>query len=198
MIAPGTRPASARSRAGDGTRDTSSPVTTDVAIAALRRSTPVAWPVTTTASRLNTSGSSVTSAAFWSAGTATSFRLNAIRRTTSVTALAGAAIVYRPSEFVTAPNAVPVMDTLAPATASPVADLTCPVICRCCADATLAPTSVARTNAANEVRFTTKPPRTRAAKFTKGTNCTPYGAPHFGRPQEGSQGEPHGGRAPHG
>ncbi len=93
MIAPGTRPASARSRAGDGTRATSSPETCVVAIAALRRSMPVTWPVTTTASRLNTSGSSETSAVFWSGATATSFRLKAMRRNTSLTATGGAGIV---------------------------------------------------------------------------------------------------------
>src|SRR3989454_5780089 len=37
IIAPGTRPARARSRAGDGTRETSSPLTLVVAMAALRR-----------------------------------------------------------------------------------------------------------------------------------------------------------------
>ena len=69
MYAPGTLPWSARSTAGAGTLVTSLPEITDVAMAALRRSTPVACPVTTTASRLNTSGSSVASAVFWSAAT---------------------------------------------------------------------------------------------------------------------------------
>src|SRR5690349_19887409 len=46
------------------------------------------------------------------------------------------------------------MDTLAPATASPLAEVTCPVIWRCCADASATPMPVASANAMTEIRFT--------------------------------------------
>src|SRR5690242_3148084 len=46
------------------------------------------------------------------------------------------------------------MDTLAPATASPAADITFPVIWRCCADASATPMPAASANAMTEIRFT--------------------------------------------
>src|SRR5437667_278398 len=82
-----------------------------------------------------------------------------MRRNTSVTGPVGAGIAYRPSAFVTAPNAVPVMDTLTPAIGSlVVADVTRPVIWRCCADAPATPTSVASASVSRRMRVTTIPP----------------------------------------
>src|SRR5436190_15512098 len=82
-----------------------------------------------------------------------------MRRNTSVTGPVGAGIAYRPSAFVTAPNAVPVTETLTPATASRVAaDVTWPVIWRCCADAPATPTSVASARVSRRMRVTTIPP----------------------------------------
>src|SRR3989442_211595 len=79
-----------------------------------------------------------------------------MRRNTSVTGPVGAGIAYRPSAFVTAPNAVPVMDTLTPAIGSlVVADVTRPVIWRCCADTAATPTSVARASVSRGIRVTT-------------------------------------------
>src|SRR5436190_1827083 len=82
-----------------------------------------------------------------------------MRRNTSVTGPVGAGIAYRPSAFVTAPNAVPVTETLTPATASRVAaEVTWPVIWRCCADAPATPTSVASASVSRRMRVTTIPP----------------------------------------
>src|SRR5437879_13399266 len=79
-----------------------------------------------------------------------------MRRNTSVTGPVGAGIAYRPSAFVTAPNAVPVMDTLTPAIGSlVVADVTRPVIWRCCADAPATPTSVASASVSRRMRVIT-------------------------------------------
>src|SRR2546422_11251565 len=79
-----------------------------------------------------------------------------MRRNTSVRGPVGAGIAYRPSAFVTAPNAVPVTETLTPAIGSlVVADVTRPVIWRCCADTAATPTSVARASVSREMRVTT-------------------------------------------
>src|SRR5216117_902621 len=97
-----------------------------------------------------------------------------MRRNTSVTGPVGAGIAYRPSAFITAPNAVPVMDTLTPAIGSLVAaDVTRPVIWRCCADTAAAPTRVARASVSREMRVTTK-----ASSGGRDGN-TPHEAPHM-------------------
>src|SRR3989442_1266337 len=78
--APGILPCSALSSVCVGARTSWSAFTTVTAFARLRCSTPVAWPVTTTASRLNTSCSRLTCTVLWSDGTSTRWCLNPLLR----------------------------------------------------------------------------------------------------------------------
>src|SRR2546430_14050642 len=160
-----------------------------MALGAKRRSTPVAWPVTTTASRLNTSGSSVTSTVLCAAGTGTLLRLEPMRRTTRVTSPSGAATVKRPSLPVAATIAVPTTATLAPTTASPVvADVTRPVIWRCWALALAAPKLRASATETRQERVLTVPPClcavTGSARNVGGSR---YVAGRLARPQGGGK-----------
>src|SRR5439155_4881661 len=109
-----------------------------------------------------------------------------MRRNTSVTGPVGAGIAYRPSAFVTAPNAVPVMDTLTPAMGSVVAaDVTRPVIWRCCADTAATPTSVARASVSRRMRVTTKASSEGATEVTEAARSTQYAAARTVSPQDG-------------
>ena len=74
IVAPGTLPCIACSSDCAGALVSSSFVTCTVAVVALRRSRVVAWPVTTTASSLKGSSSSVTATFDSPAFTVTSFR----------------------------------------------------------------------------------------------------------------------------
>ena len=75
MVAPGILPWSALSIVGVGARVSSAASTVDTAFARFRFSTPVAWPVITISSSLNTSGSSATFTDSCSGGTVTCWRL---------------------------------------------------------------------------------------------------------------------------
>src|SRR2546427_8267792 len=109
-----------------------------------------------------------------------------MRRNTSVTGPVGAGIAYRPSAFVTAPNAVPVMDTLTPAIGSLVAaDVTRPVIWRCCADTAATPTSVASARVSRGMRVTTKASSGGRDGNTQAARSTPYAAARTATPQDG-------------
>src|SRR5216117_3922323 len=110
-----------------------------------------------------------------------------MRRNTSVTGPVGAGIAYRPSAFVTAANAVPTADTLTPATGSLVAaDVTRPVIWRCCADTAATPTSVA--SVSRGMRVTTNASSEGAREVTEAARSIPYAAARTATPQEGSGG----------
>src|SRR5436309_7375824 len=112
-----------------------------------------------------------------------------MRRNTSVTGPVGAGIAYRPSAFVTAPNAVPTADTLTPATGSLVAaDVTRPVIWRCCADTAATPTSVASASVSRGMRVTTNASSEGAREVTEAARSNPYAAVRTATPQEGSGG----------
>src|SRR5207249_6139405 len=111
-----------------------------------------------------------------------------MRRNTSVTGPVGAGIAYRPSAFVTAPNAVPVMDTLTPAIGSlVVADVTRPVIWRCCADTAATPTSVARASVSREMRVTTNTSSGGRDGNAEAARSTPYAAARTATPQGGAR-----------
>src|SRR2546422_9114679 len=159
MFAPATRPWSMCSAPGAGPRSSAAAVRVATAFAEFCRATPVACPVATTASRLNTSGSSVTSTALSAAGTATCLRRKPMRRIASVTSPAGAPTVKRPSSPVRAAIVVPTTATVAPTTASPVvADVTRPVIWRCWAVALAAPKLRASARETRQERVLTVPP----------------------------------------
>src|SRR5439155_12253086 len=159
ITAPGTLAWIEVSTLGAGARLSSAAPTVAMAFGAKRRSTPVAWPVTTIASRLTTSGSSVTSTEVWVPETGTLLRLKPMRRTTSVTSPSGAATVKRPSFPVAATIAVPTTATVAPTIASPVvADVTRPVIWRCWAVALAAPKLRASARETRQERVLTVPP----------------------------------------
>src|SRR5690349_13633028 len=113
-----------------------------------------------------------------------------MRRTASVTAPSSAAIASRPSALVPAALGTTALYTAATAPTSIAVDVPSPVVCRRCAGAADIP-MIASANAKTEIRFT-------RSLLRKGTNCTPYAAPHFEGPQEGSQTEAHGGPAPRG
>jgi len=80
-----------------GARVSSAALTVETALARLRCSTPVACPVITISSSLNTSGSSATLSVSCSGGTVTCWRLYPMARTTSVVGPPGALRVNRPS-----------------------------------------------------------------------------------------------------
>src|SRR5436309_7296690 len=110
-----------------------------------------------------------------------------MRRNTSVTGPVGAGIAYRPSAFVTAPNAVPTADTLTPATGSFVAaEVTRPVIWRCCAETAVTPTSVASARFSREMRVTTSASSQGATEVTDAAPSTPYAAARTATSQDGS------------
>src|SRR5213596_3015394 len=112
-----------------------------------------------------------------------------MRRNTSVTGPVGAGIAYRPSAFVTAANAVPVTDTATPAIGSLVAaDVTRPVIWRCCADTAATPTSVASASVSRRMRVTTKASSEGATEVTGAARSTPYAAARTATPQDGTGG----------
>ena len=184
ITAPATFPWIEVSTLGTATRLSSLAETVATAFGAVRRSTPVACPVTTIASRLNTSGSSVTSTVLCAAGTGTLLRLKPMRRTTRVTSPSGAATAKRPSFPVAASIVIPTTATLAPTTASPVvADVTRPVIWRCWAVALAAPKLRASARETRQERVLTVPPCLCAVmgsdcrRWRQPLRCRPFRAP---------------------
>ena len=130
--APGILPCNAPSSVCTGARFNCSLGIVVTALARLRCSTAVAWPVTTTASRLNTSCSRLTAALDASAATGTWRLRYPTLRTSSVTVPGGAESENSPRSFVMAPIGVPTTETLAPATGAAVVALTTfPVMERC-------------------------------------------------------------------
>ena len=130
--APGILPCSAPSIVCTGARFSCSVGTVVTALARFCCDTPVAWPVTTTASRLNTSCSRLTVAVDASAATGTWRLRYPTSRTSRVTAPGGTESENSPRSFVTAPIGVPTTVTLAPAMGAAVVALTTfPIMGRC-------------------------------------------------------------------
>jgi lipoyl(octanoyl) transferase len=118
--APAIRPASAFSTLGAATCVSCSPETCATSLAALRRDTEVAAPVTTSVSRRSTSRARATASAVSPAASAAVRCWKPMRRTTTVAAPAGRRTAATPRSSVTPPTFVPATTTLAPGTGAPV------------------------------------------------------------------------------
>src|SRR5205823_3821783 len=167
---------------GVGARSSCWGVTVDTALARFRCSTAVACPVTTTASRLNTSWSRAIRTVDSPAATATRRPRNPILRTSSVTFLPGADSENSPLSSVNAVIGVPITVTLAPATGSLVTELvTFPVIVRCWASAAPMPTLEISASVMNQVRFATDPPYLGAQALQPETGRQALACARFGK-----------------